>query len=77
MSYKAQPVLVPPGVREKLSSLALSLDVFEDLWLSGVMVQVDNEQLIMDLEKSRDGRLLCFSFRAPRALLKLERKQER
>ncbi|CAE7781439.1 unnamed protein product, partial [Symbiodinium pilosum] len=35
VSYKAQPVLVPPGVR--------------------VMVQVDNEQLIMDLEKSRDG----------------------
>lgn len=35
VTYKAQPVSVPPGVR--------------------VMVQVDNEQLIMDLEKSRDG----------------------
>ncbi|CAE7268186.1 POGLUT1 [Symbiodinium natans] len=35
VSYKAQPVSVPPGVR--------------------VMVHVDNEQLIMDLEKSRDG----------------------
>ncbi|CAE7669138.1 GLY3, partial [Symbiodinium necroappetens] len=34
VTYKAQPVSVPPGVR--------------------VMVQVDNEQLIMDLEKSRD-----------------------
>ncbi|CAJ1336380.1 unnamed protein product [Effrenium voratum] len=35
VNYKAQPVVVPPGVR--------------------VMVQVDNEQLVMDLEKSRDG----------------------
>mmetsp|Transcript_9430 Transcript_9430/g.22701 ORF Transcript_9430/g.22701 Transcript_9430/m.22701 type:complete len:873 (-) Transcript_9430:70-2688(-) len=35
VSYKAQPVVVPPGVR--------------------VMVQVDNEHLIMDLQKSREG----------------------
>ena len=35
VNYKAQPVVVPPGVR--------------------VLIQVNNAQLIMDLEKSRDG----------------------
>ena len=35
VNYKAQPVMVPPGIR--------------------VQIQINNDQLIMDLEKTRDG----------------------
>ncbi|CAE7354623.1 GLY3 [Symbiodinium sp. KB8] len=55
VTYKAQPVSVPPGVRPKLNSGHSNLDGTLTESERGVMVQVDNEQLIMDLEKSRDG----------------------